>query len=138
MSGHTFFQERWYGFDDGLYTAARLLELLAHDDRDPAQIFAALPDSVNTPELNLRFAEGEHFRVMAELQQAASFPDARITTIDGLRADFPDGFGLVRPSNTTPVLVFRFEGDDRAALERIQERFRALLRQVRPDITPPF
>ncbi len=138
MSGHTFFRERWFGFDDGLYTAARLLELLAHDDRDPAQVFAALPDSVNTPELNLRFPEGEHFRVMEELKDAASFPDARLTTIDGLRADFPDGFGLVRPSNTTPVLVFRFEGDDRAALERIQERFRELLRRVRPDAELPF
>jgi len=138
MSGHTFFKERWYGFDDGLYTAARLLELLAHDDRDPAQVFAALPDTLNTPEINLRFQEGEHFRVMEQLKSAASFPEARITTIDGLRADFADGFGLVRPSNTTPVLVFRFEGDNREALDRIQGQFRDLLKRVRPDRVAPF
>jgi len=138
MSGHTFFQERWYGFDDGLYTAARLLELLARDPRRPADIFAALPNSVNTPELNMKFAEGEHFRVMEQLQQAASFPDARVTTLDGLRVDFADGFGLVRASNTTPVLVLRFEGDNPEAIRRIQDRFRELIRRVRPGVALPF
>ena len=138
MSGHTFFKERWYGFDDGLYTGARLLELLSHDTRKPAEIFRALPNTVNTPELNLKFAEGEHYAFMQKLLDKASFPDARITTIDGLRADFADGFGLVRASNTTPVLVFRFEADNTAALERIQKQFRSLVLSVKPDAQLPF
>ena len=138
MSGHIFFKERWYGFDDGLYTAARLLELLSRDPRPTQEIFASLPNTVNTPELNLKFAEGEHFTVIKELVQRARFPDAKLTTIDGLRADFADGFGLVRASNTTPVLVLRFEGDNQAALERIQKRFRELMLSVRPGIALPF
>jgi phosphomannomutase/phosphoglucomutase len=138
MSGHIFFKERWYGFDDGLYGAARLLELLSRDPRPTREIFAALPNSVNTPELNIKLAEGEHFAVMKELQRHASFPDAKVTTIDGLRADFADGFGLVRPSNTTPVLVLRFEGDTPAAIERIQGRFRDLIHKVRPGMALPF
>jgi phosphomannomutase/phosphoglucomutase len=138
MSGHIFFKERWYGFDDGLYTAARLLELLSRDSRPTQEIFASLPNTVNTPELNLKFAEGEHFTVIQELVQRAHFPDAKLTTIDGLRADFSDGFGLVRASNTTPVLVFRFEGDNKEALERIQKRFRELMLSVRPGIALPF
>jgi len=138
MSGHIFFKERWYGFDDGLYTASRLLELLSHDRRPTQEIFSALPNTVNTPELNLKFAEGEHFTVIRELVERAHFPDAKLTTIDGLRADFPDGFGLVRASNTTPVLVIRFEGDNQTALERIQKRFRELILSVRPGITLPF
>jgi phosphomannomutase/phosphoglucomutase len=138
MSGHIFFKERWYGFDDGLYTAARLLELLSRDPRPTQEIFASLPNTLNTPELNLKFAEGEHFTVIKELVQRARFPDAKLTTIDGLRADFPDGFGLVRASNTTPVLVLRFEADNQAALERIQDRFRELLLATRPGIALPF
>jgi len=138
MSGHIFFKERWYGFDDGLYTAARLLELLSRDARPTREIFAALPNTVNTPELNLKFPEGEHFTVIRELVERARFPDAKLTTIDGLRADFADGFGLVRASNTTPVLVLRFEADNQAALERIQNRFRELILSVRPGITLPF
>jgi phosphomannomutase/phosphoglucomutase len=138
MSGHIFFKERWYGFDDGLYAGARLLELLSRDPRPASEVFAALPNSMNTPELNLKFAEGEHFAVMKELVAAASFPGARVTTIDGLRADFSDGFGLVRPSNTTPVLVFRFEGDNAQALERIQAAFRELMQRVRPGMKLPF
>ena len=138
MSGHIFFKERWYGFDDGLYTAARLLELLSRDARPTQQIFASLPNTVNTPELNLKFAEGEHFTVIQELVQHAHFPDAKLTTIDGLRADFDDGFGLVRASNTTPVLVLRFEGDNKEALERIQKRFRDLILSVRPGMALPF
>ena len=101
MSGHTFFKERWYGFDDGLYTAARLLELLSHDSRKPAEIFHALPNTVNTPELNLKFAEGDHYTFMQKLLDMASFPDARITTIDGLRADFADGFPGLRSVQRT-------------------------------------
>ncbi len=138
MSGHIFFKERWYGFDDGLYTAARLLELLSRDPRPTQEIFGSLPNTVNTPELNLKFAEGEHFAVIKELVKRAHFPDAKVTTIDGLRADFNDGFGLVRASNTTPVLVLRFEGDNQAALERIQKRFRELILSVRPGIALPF
>jgi phosphomannomutase/phosphoglucomutase len=138
MSGHIFFKERWYGFDDGLYAAARLLELLARDPRPTREIFASLPNTMNTPELNLKLAEGEHFALIKELVQRASFPDARVTTIDGLRADFADGFGLVRASNTTPVLVFRFEGDNQPALERIQKRFRELVLSARPGMALPF
>jgi phosphomannomutase/phosphoglucomutase len=138
MSGHTFFKERWYGFDDGLYTGARLLELLSRDARPPQAIFAALPNTVNTPELNLKFAEGEHYVFMERLLKRASFPDAKVTTIDGLRVDFDDGFGLVRASNTTPVLVFRFEGDNEQALKRIQQRFRELVLATMPDAKPPF
>jgi phosphomannomutase / phosphoglucomutase len=138
MSGHIFFKERWYGFDDGLYAAARLLELLSHDRRPTAEIFASLPNTVNTPELNLKFAEGEHHAAIKELVARADFPDAKVTTIDGLRADFSDGFGLVRASNTTPVLVFRFEGDTPAALKRIQTRFRDLITSTRPGLQLPF
>jgi phosphomannomutase/phosphoglucomutase len=138
MSGHIFFKERWFGFDDGLYTAARLLELLSRDARPTREIFAALPNTVNTPELNLKFPEGEHFTVIKELVERARFPDAKLTTIDGLRADFADGFGLVRASNTTPVLVLRFEADNQAALERIQDRFRELILSVRPGVKLPF
>jgi phosphomannomutase/phosphoglucomutase len=138
MSGHTFFKERWYGFDDALYTAARLLEILAHDARNPQEIFASLPNTLNTPELNLQFAEGEHYKFMEQFLKQARLPDARITTIDGLRADFADGFGLVRASNTTPVLVFRFEADNQAALERIQKQFRELVLAVKPDAHLPF
>ena len=138
MSGHIFFKERWYGFDDGLYTAARLLEILARDSRAPREIFAALPNTLNTPELNLKFPEGEHYKFMEQFLKQARLPDARITTIDGLRADFADGFGLVRASNTTPVLVFRFEADNQAALDRIQKQFRALVLATKPDAQLPF
>ena len=138
MSGHMFFQERWYGFDDGLYTAARLLEILTHEPRPIQEIFASLPNTVNTPELNVKFPEGEHYTAMKELIAAASFPDGKTTTIDGLRVDFPDGFGLVRASNTTPVWVLRFEGDNPMALARIQGRFRELILHVRPGLALPF
>jgi len=138
MSGHIFFKERWYGFDDGLYTAARLLEILARDARPPQEIFAALPNTVNTPELNLKFPEGEHYKFMQRFLKQAKLPEARITTIDGFRADFTDGFGLVRASNTTPVLVFRFEADNAKALERIQQQFRALVLATKPDAFLPF
>ena len=138
MSGHIFFKERWYGFDDGLYTAARLLELLAADSREPTEVFNALPDSVNTPELQISFKEGEHHDAIKKLAAAASFDDASVSTIDGLRVDFEDGFGLVRASNTTPVLVLRFEGDSPQALERIQKRFAELIHAILPDVTLPF
>ncbi len=133
MSGHIFFKERWYGFDDGLYAGARLLELLARASETPTQIFRSLPNTVNTPEIQIPVEENPH-AVVDELVCAARFPDATVTTIDGLRVDFPDGFGLIRASNTTPILVLRFEGNDKAALARIQERFRALMRDVRPAL----
>jgi phosphomannomutase/phosphoglucomutase len=138
MSGHTFFKERWYGFDDGLYAGARLLECLsAHPDSD-AQ-FARLPDSVNTPELQIRLAEGESHAVIAQLQKSAKFEGARdVITIDGLRVEYPDGFGLARASNTTPVIVLRFEADSAAALRRIQEDFRRVLSRAAPHATLPF
>ena len=139
MSGHIFFKERWYGFDDALYTAARLLEILAKDKRPAAEIFGELPDSVNTPELNLNMEEGAHYALIKKLVANAKFEGARLTTIDGVRADWEDGFGLVRASNTTPCLVFRFEGENEAALERIQSAFRKLVQEQAPDDTQlPF
>ncbi|MGA8260986.1 MAG: phosphomannomutase/phosphoglucomutase [Arenicellales bacterium] len=138
MSGHIFFEERWYGFDDGLYAGARLIELLSKDERSTQQIFDALPDSYNTPELRIEMAEGEHFKFMEELMQTANFSDARVSTIDGVRVDFDDGFGLVRPSNTTPILVLRFEAETPQALERIQKRFRQWILATRPDVAVPM
>jgi phosphomannomutase len=133
MSGHIFFGERWYGFDDATYTAARLLEILSRH-KDPSKLLNALPTSYSTPELNVPCAEGEHHEVVARLREVAKFPGAsEVITIDGLRAEFKDGFGLVRASNTTPVLVLRFEGHTAAALERIQAQFMAALRAVKPD-----
>jgi phosphomannomutase/phosphoglucomutase len=138
MSGHIFFKERWFGFDDGIYACARMVEILSEDCRSSAEIFAALPDSVNTPELNVTLKEGENFAFIQRLRELAEFPDARVTTIDGLRVDFPDGFGLVRASNTTPSLVIRFEADTADSLARIQARFRDLMQQVRADLALPF
>jgi phosphomannomutase len=133
MSGHIFFSERWYGFDDATYTAARLLEILSRS-KDPSALLNALPTSHSTPELNVPCDEGEHHRVVQQLREQARFDGAtEIVTIDGLRAEFADGFGLVRASNTTPVLVLRFEGDSPAALQRIQSQFMAALRAVKPD-----
>ena len=133
MSGHIFFAERWYGFDDATYTAARLLEILTRS-ADPSAVLNALPTSFSTPELNVPCAEGEPRQVIARLLAEAKFPGAReIVTIDGLRAEYDDGFGLVRASNTTPVLVMRFEGHTPEALHRIEADFMAALRAVKPD-----
>ncbi|MED5620136.1 phosphomannomutase/phosphoglucomutase [Ideonella sp. BN130291] len=133
MSGHIFFSERWYGFDDAMYTAGRLLEILSRS-QDPSAVLNALPTSFSTPELNVPCAEGEPAQVMERLRATAKFPDAiDIVTIDGVRADFADGFGLVRASNTTPVLVMRFEGHTPEALHRIEHQFMAALRAVKPD-----
>jgi phosphomannomutase / phosphoglucomutase len=138
MSGHTFFGERWYGFDDGLYAGARLLEILARES-DAAATLDALPDAVSTPELSIACAEGEQHALIARLQADAHFPGATdIIRIDGLRVEYPDGFGLARASNTTPVIVLRFEADDQAALERIQNEFRRVLVAAKPDIALPF
>lgn len=138
MSGHIFFKERWYGFDDGIYAGARLCEILSKMDQTPSEVFAALPDTINTPELRLEFEEGEHYKFIERLQQNADFPDATVHTMDGLRVDFDGGFGLVRASNTTPMLIMRFEANDEAMLKDIQEQFRAVLLQTDPEIELPF
>jgi phosphomannomutase len=133
MSGHIFFGERWYGFDDATYTAARLLEILSRG-RDPSAVLNALPEGFSTPELNVACAEGEPAEVVARLRNEATFPGAReVVTIDGVRVEYDDGFGLVRASNTTPVLVLRFEGATREALARIEADCMAALRAVKPD-----
>ncbi len=138
MSGHIFFQERWYGFDDALYATARLLEILARDVRQPRVVFSTLPDAVNTPELRIDLAEGEQHSVMDELMNQADFPEANVLMIDGIRADFEDGWGLVRASNTTPSLILRFEAGNKEALQRIQQKFRDLLLSVKPGLSLPF
>ncbi len=133
MSGHIFFGERWYGFDDATYTAARLLEILSRS-KDPSKVLNALPTSFSTPELNVPCAEGEPKVLVQKLLETAKFPGAlEVITIDGLRAEYKDGFGLIRSSNTTPVLVMRFEGHTEKALRRIEATFMAALRSVKPD-----
>lgn len=133
MSGHIFFGERWYSFDDATYTAARLLEILSRS-KDPSKVLNALPTSFNTPELNVPCAEGEPKLLVQKLLDTATFPGAlEVITIDGLRAEYKDGFGLIRASNTTPVLVMRFEGHTEKALHRIEAAFMAALRAVKPD-----
>jgi phosphomannomutase/phosphoglucomutase len=138
MSGHVFFKERWFGFDDGLYAAARLLEILSRS-ADPSAVLKALPNSSSTPELNIKMNEGEPFTLLDDLRRDARFEGAQeIITIDGLRVEYADGFGLARPSNTTPVVVLRFEADNPAALARIQSDFRRVLNSARPGLTLPF
>ena len=133
MSGHIFFGERWYGFDDATYTAARLLEILSRS-QDASRVLDALPTSFSTPELNVRCAEGEPQRLVEQLLATAQFPGAvDVITIDGIRAEYKDGFGLIRSSNTTPVLVLRFEGHTEKAMRRIEADFMAALRTVKPD-----
>jgi phosphomannomutase len=133
MSGHIFFKERWYGFDDGTYAGARLLEILSRAP-DAGIVLNALPTSFSTPELNVACKEGEPHTVVEALIKSAKFAaPAKISTIDGVRVDWPDGFGLIRASNTTPVLVLRFEGHTQEALERIEADMLALLRSVKPD-----
>ena len=137
MSGHTFFKERWFGFDDGLYTGCRLLKILSRSD-NPSAVLNALPESSSTPELNIHLPEGSNgHQVIAELAKEAKFEGAQeVITIDGLRVEFADGFGLMRASNTTPVLVLRFEGDNQAALDRIQQQFKALI-ESKPGLAWP-
>ena len=137
MSGHFFFQERWYGFDDGLYSAARLLEILASRDETPSEVLNALPNALSTPEIKVPVAGSPH-EIVARFVDSAQFEGARLTTIDGLRADWEDGWGLVRASNTTPILVLRFEADNKEALARIKDEFRAHLSKVAPEIAATF
>ncbi len=138
MSGHFFFSERWYGFDDGIYAAARLLEILTAAPEGVQAKFDELPKLVSTPELKAEVTEGEQHTFIARFVEQARFEGARISLIDGVRADWPDGWGLVRASNTTPVLVLRFEANDDAAMSRIQEAFRGQLLALKPDLNLPF
>jgi len=138
MSGHRFFKERWFGFDDGLYSAARMLEIVSQRDESSSKIFAALPDSFNTPELQINFEEGEHYKFMDKFINEAKFGDADTTTIDGIRVNYPEGWGLIRPSNTTPCLVLRFEANDEDTLSQIQNTFREQLLAVDSGLNLPF
>ena len=138
MSGHVFFKERWYGFDDGLYTGARLLEILSRV-ANPSATLNELPDAICTPELHMHTAEGENHALLTLLQKTAQFTAAKeIITLDGLRVEYADGFGLARPSNTTPVIVLRFEADSETALQRIQNDFRRIFQQAAPHLKLPF
>lgn len=138
MSGHIFFKERWYGFDDGLYAGARLLELLS-SEADVNFALNSIPDALSTPELQIKLKEGENYAVIAQLQQTARFDNPeRIITTDGLRVEYKDGFGLARSSNTMPVIVLRFEADDEAALKRIKRDFCRVILQVKPDAELPY
>ncbi|HBZ06263.1 phosphomannomutase/phosphoglucomutase [Massilia sp.] len=138
MSGHIFFKDRWYGFDDGLYSGARMLELLTRH-ADPSAVLNALPIATSTPELHLHLKEGENFALIDKLRSDATFPTSeKINDIDGLRVEYADGFGLARSSNTTPVVVLRFEGENREALARIQGEFRSVILAAKPDAELPF
>ena len=138
MSGHTFFKERWYGFDDGLYAGARLLEILSHE-RDPSAALTALPDSVSTPEINVPSGSESPHALIERLAATAQFPGARdVIRIDGLRVEYEDGFGLARASNTTPVVVLRFEAESDAGLGRIKAEFRRAFAGVAPALTLPI
>ncbi|MCF6252915.1 MAG: phosphomannomutase/phosphoglucomutase [Methylococcaceae bacterium] len=138
LSGHFFFNDRWFGFDDALYSASRLIEILSADTRSSEEVFADFPDSINTPEINIPLAEGENASIIEQLFSVANFNNGKINNLDGLRVDFADGWGLVRASNTMPALVLRFEADDQEALGHIQLQFKEILQQVKPDISLPF
>ncbi len=138
MSGHIFLKERWYGFDDALYCGARLLEIVSKYDDANAPL-KALPDAISTPELNWQLKEGEPHALVDRIRDTGKFEGAtEIITIDGVRVEYPDGFGLARASNTTPVIVLRFEAETEAALKRIQTDFRRVLTGVKADVALPF
>jgi len=136
MSGHIFFRERWYGFDDGLYSAARLLEILSARDENADAIFSAYPEDISTPEINIEVREDNKFALVNALQQV-EFPGGQVSHIDGVRVDYPDGWGLMRASNTTPVLVLRFEAENGSALARIRHEFQSRLSAIDPDLLIP-
>ena len=138
MSGHIFFKERWFGFDDGIYAAARLLEILSQDRRDADHVFSAFPNDIATPEINIQVTEQSKFSIIERLQRDGVWGEGNITNLDGVRVDYPKGWGLVRASNTTPVLVLRFEAETEQELERIKEVFRAQLYSAVPDLDLPF
>jgi len=138
FSGHIFFNERWFGFDDGMYAAARLIEILSTTDPSLDNHLDALPPSIATPELKIDSTEQGKFALMEQLALQADFGDGKLTTLDGIRVDFPDGWGLVRASNTTPALTLRFEADNEDALARIQAIFREQLRAIDPALPIGF
>lgn len=138
MSGHIFIKERWFGFDDGIYSAARLLEILSKASVDAETLFAAFPNDISTPEINIEVTDEGKFSIIDALQRDAEWGDASLTTIDGVRVDYPHGWGLVRASNTTPVLVLRFEAETDAELQRIKDVFHAQLKRVEPNLQLPF
>ncbi|CDZ77865.1 Phosphomannomutase/phosphoglucomutase [Legionella massiliensis] len=138
MSGHIFFKDRWYGFDDALYSACRLLEIISQSSQTSSEQFAAIPNSVNTPEIKIPIAEEEKFEFMQRFSEQAQFPEATIITIDGLRVEFANGWGLLRASNTTPCLVARFEADDKASLEQIQSLFKVQLQRIDKSLIVSF
>ena len=138
MSGHIFFKERWYGFDDGIYAAARLCELLSAQDETPTAVFKSIPELVSTPELRLEMEEGKHHALVEQLVRNAWFPTGEICTIDGIRVDFETGFGLARASNTTPTVILRFEANNQQQLIEIQEQFRTQLLALQPELKLPF
>jgi len=138
LSGHIFFNDRWYGFDDALYSAARLLEILSMEPFDAESVFAELPEKISTPELHIEVSEANKFKIMEKLVSEANFEGGNLVKIDGVRVDFPDSWGLIRASNTTPVLVARFEGDSEAALEQVKTVFRNQLKAVEPGLNISF
>nr|WP_312196600.1 phosphomannomutase/phosphoglucomutase [Pseudomonas luteola] len=138
MSGHVFFKERWYGFDDGIYSAVRLLEILSQEKGTAQQVFDTFPVDISTPEINIQVTEEGKFGIIDALQRDAKWGDAQITTLDGVRVDYQEGWGLVRASNTTPVLVLRFEAETQEELDRIKDVFRKQLLAVQPDLNLPF
>ncbi len=138
MSGHVFFKERWFGFDDGIYSAARLLEILSQEKTTSEELFATFPNDISTPEINIHVTEESKFSIIDALHDAQWGEGANLTTIDGVRVDYAKGWGLVRASNTTPVLVLRFEADNAAELQRIKDVFHVQLKRVAPDLQLPF
>ena len=138
MSGHIFFKERWFGFDDGIYSAARLLEILSLESRDADQVFSAFPSGLSTPEINITVTDENKFGLIERLQNEGQWGEANLTLLDGVRVDYAKGWGLIRASNTTPVLVLRFEADTKDELERIQNVFRSQLQRVAPDLNLHF
>ena len=138
MSGHLFFKDRWYGFDDALYSACRLLEILSQSSETVSEQFSAIPNSINTPEIKIPILDTEKFSFMQRFSEQARFPEARLIVIDGLRVEFAHGWGLIRASNTTPCLVARFEAEDDASLSKIQALFKTQLQAVDKDLTIPF
>jgi len=138
MSGHLFFKDRWYGFDDALYSACRLLEILSVSEQSVSEQFAAIPNSVNTPEIKIPIAEEDKFTFMQRFSEQAKFPNANIITIDGLRVEFQHGWGLLRASNTTPCLVARFEAKDQESLKQIQILFKSELQEIDKNLVVSF
>ncbi|WP_369003598.1 phosphomannomutase/phosphoglucomutase [Pseudomonas lijiangensis] len=138
MSGHIFFKERWFGFDDGIYSAARLLEILSQESRSAEDLFETFPNDISTPEINIKVTDVTKFSIIEALEKDAQWGDAKLTSIDGVRVDYPNGWGLVRASNTTPVLVLRFEAETEAELQRIKDVFHTEIQKVAPDLELPF